>query len=152
MPIVEQVAGTFLLQEMKAEALHGALTVITSGPDKGWVLASLSPSGSAVSCERKADRVSVTMNLDIALRFAGTLLQLGSVHLSELREDRGADIGDLEIVGRPSRRVMSWTSAAGSEDIKVDLDDGDIEVRLRCSLAVAIAFRILRQSAQLTAP
>lgn len=152
MPIVEEVAGTFLLQEMKAEDLHGALTLIISGPDKGWVLVSLSPSGPAVSCDREADRVSMTMDLDIALRFAGTLLLLGSVHLSELREDRGANIGDLEIVGSPAQKVMSWTSAAGSEDIKIALDNETIEVRLRCSLAVAIAFRILRQSAQLSAP
>jgi hypothetical protein len=151
MQIVEQVGGTFLLQEMKPVVLHGALTVIISGPDKGWVLISLSPSDSDFSCETDAGGVSLRMGLDVALRFAGTLLVLASVHLSELREQQTAEVGELEIAGSPGKKVMKWVSAKGSPDIKLTVEEGNLEVRLRSSLATALAFRILRQAGHVSA-
>jgi hypothetical protein len=150
MQIVEQVGGTFLLQEMKPTAMHGAVTTITSGPDTGWVLLCLSPSGSEFSCKADAGCVTVSMGLDLALRFASTLLVLASVHHTELQEHRTADDGELEVAGPPGNKVVSWTSVKGSPDVKVTMEDSNLNVRLRSSLATAIAFRILRQAGRIS--
>lgn len=151
MQVVEQVGGSFLLQETKPVALHGALTIITSGSDKGWLLVSLSPSDSSLSCETNAGFVRFQMDLEIALRFAGTLLLLASVHVPELREDRSADVGELDIAGRPGQKVMTWTSVKDSPDVKIAVEDGSVELRLRSALAVAMAFRIMRHAGQVSA-
>ena len=153
MQLVEQVAGTFLLQETKPALLHGALTIITSGSDAGWVLISLSPSGPSLSCAAKADSLRVEMDLEIALRLAGALLLLASTQVDELSEDRDVDIGELEILGRSGQKVMSWASARDTPDLKVASEEGGTVVRLHSSLAAAVAFRILRQAGQVsTAP
>jgi hypothetical protein len=45
---------------------------------------------------------------------------------------------------------MSWASPKASPDIKATAEEGRIEVRLRSSLAMAIAFRILRGAGRIS--
>ena len=150
MQVDEQVGGTFLLQDVKPVALHGALTVITSGPDQGWLLVTLSPCTSSCSCTAKEDSVAVEMHLDVAIRFAATLLLLASVPVAELHEDRSKDFGDFEIVGAAGSRVMRWASNPGSLGVKFTVENGGVDLRLRSSLATALAFRILRCAGRLS--
>ena len=94
MQVAEKSGGVFLLQEMRPVGLHGVLTNIASDVDDGWVVASLSPFSSELACETRVGSVSLVMSLDLALRFATTLLMLASRNLSELREHALAD-GEL---------------------------------------------------------
>ncbi len=151
MQIVEHVGGTFLLQETKPTALYGVLTIVTTGSDKGWILACLSPSGPGFSCNIETGGLNLTMNLDVAIRLASTLLLLSSQHLPELCEDRVTTVGDLEICCRASQKVMSWHSAKNSPQVKFTVEEDNVEVRFQSTLATTLAFRILRQIGQLSA-
>ena len=149
MQVVEKVAGTFLLQEEEPIELLGALTVITCGSFEGWVLASFSRSGTSFSCEMNGEAVKLSVGLNAALRFAGTLLVLASVHISELQEDLSVDIGCFEISGRPGRKVVCWESLPGTAVVTPDCEGDAIEVRIHSRLAAALAFRIFRQVASI---
>ena len=96
-------------------------------------------------------RRALVMSLDLALRFATTLLMLASRNLSELREHALADgeLGEVTVAGRPRDFTVRWTSAERSSHIQVATEEGCLEVRLRPALAAAVGFRILRQAAQI---
>ena len=151
MQVAEKSGGVFLLQEMRPVGLHGVLTNIASDVDDGWVVASLSPFSSELACETRVGSVSLVMSLDLALRFATTLLMLASRNLSELREHALADgeLGEVTVAGRPRDFTVRWTSAERSSHIQVATEEGCLEVRLQPGLAAAVGFRILRQAAQI---
>lgn len=144
MQVVESVGGTFLIQETNPISLCGALTIITSGSDAGWISGSFCPSSSEFSCAVEATRLHLQMSLDVAVRFAGTLLVLLSCHLPELHEDGTAEIGELVVRGPASGMCVSWLSASGSPSLRFSSVEGGVEVRIHPRLASELAFRVLR--------
>jgi hypothetical protein len=150
MQVVENVGGTFLLQETKPIALCGALAIIKSGFDRGWVLGSLVKSAPNFSCCADANAVSISMSFEVAARFASCLLALASQQICQLHEEDTEYIGEIAIDGPPRQRVVRWGSPDGCPDVKVRVEDDVVEVRLRSAFASALAFRILRRIGELS--